>query len=89
VVEGEVNAVSVVDLARKIGVDMPVSRAVHAILHEGADLRRTFADLWARPLVGEPRALDIEMAHPSVVPPPDPASPPVSSPLDTGPKAAE
>jgi glycerol-3-phosphate dehydrogenase (NAD(P)+) len=66
VVEGEVNAVSVVDLAEKIGVTMPVCRAVHAILHEGADLRQTFAELWARPIVGEPRALDIEMAHPSV-----------------------
>ncbi|NBC97283.1 MAG: NAD(P)H-dependent glycerol-3-phosphate dehydrogenase [Deinococcus-Thermus bacterium] len=64
VVEGEVNAVSVVDLADQIGVNMPVSRAVHAILHEGADLVETFAGLWARPLVGEPKALDIEMEHP-------------------------
>ena len=68
VVEGEVNAVSVVDLADQIGVDMPVSRAVHAILHEGADLRQTFADLWARPIVGEPRALDIKVAHPTTEP---------------------
>jgi glycerol-3-phosphate dehydrogenase (NAD(P)+) len=68
VVEGEVNAVSVVNLADMIGVEMPVCRAVHAILHEGADLRRTFADLWARPIVGEPRALDIEMAHPTAGP---------------------
>lgn len=65
VVEGEVNAVSVVNLADMIGVEMPVSRAVHAILHEGADLPRTFADLWARPIVGEPKALDIEMEHPA------------------------
>jgi len=65
VVEGEVNAVSVIDLAAQIGVEMPVCRAVHAILHEGADLRATFAALWARPLTGEPRALDIEMAHPA------------------------
>ncbi|MEM9249627.1 MAG: NAD(P)H-dependent glycerol-3-phosphate dehydrogenase [Pseudomonadota bacterium] len=65
VVEGEVNAISVIDLAAKIGVDMPVCRAVHAILHRGADLRETFAALWARPLVGEPRALDIEIAHPT------------------------
>jgi len=58
----------VVNLADLIGVEMPVCRAVHAILHKGADLRRTFADLWARPLVGEPKALDIEMAHPSAGP---------------------
>ncbi|MEM9901470.1 MAG: NAD(P)H-dependent glycerol-3-phosphate dehydrogenase [Pseudomonadota bacterium] len=68
VVEGEVNAVSVIDLATKIGVDMPVCRAVHAILHRGADLRETFAALWGRPIVGEPRALDIEMAHPAPAP---------------------
>ena len=65
VVEGEVNAVSVVDLADQIGVDMPVCRAVHAILHRGADLQATFAELWARPITGEPRALDIEMEHPA------------------------
>ncbi|MEL6206180.1 MAG: NAD(P)H-dependent glycerol-3-phosphate dehydrogenase [Pseudomonadota bacterium] len=65
VVEGEVNAVSVVDLANQIGVEMPVCRAVHAILHEGADLRQTFAALWARPITGEPRALDIKMKHPA------------------------
>jgi glycerol-3-phosphate dehydrogenase (NAD(P)+) len=70
VVEGEVNAISVVNLADLIGVRMPVCRAVHAILHEGADLRKTFADLWARPIVGEPKALDIEMEHPSAAPQP-------------------
>jgi glycerol-3-phosphate dehydrogenase (NAD(P)+) len=65
VVEGEVNAVSVVDLADRIGVEMPVCRAVHAILHEGADLVETFARLWARPITGEPRALNVEVAHPA------------------------
>ena len=65
VVEGEVNAVSVVDLADRIRVGMPVSRAVHAILHEGADLRETFAALWARPLQGEPRTLDVTLDHPA------------------------
>ncbi|MDU8912105.1 NAD(P)H-dependent glycerol-3-phosphate dehydrogenase [Aestuariicoccus sp. MJ-SS9] len=64
VVEGEVNAVSVVDLARRVGVPMPICEAVHAILHEGADLTRTFSDLWARPIESEPRALDIALAHP-------------------------
>ena len=64
VVEGEVNAVSVIDLADRIGVDMPVSRAVHGILHGGADLAETFAALWARPLQGEPRSLDVVLDHP-------------------------
>jgi len=42
---------------------MPICEAVHAILHEGAPLAETFRDLWARPIEGEPRALDITL-HP-------------------------
>ncbi|SIT14864.1 glycerol-3-phosphate dehydrogenase (NAD(P)+) [Roseivivax lentus] len=65
VVEGEVNAVSVVDLARRIGVTMPICEAVHAILHEGADLSSTFVALWSRPIESEPRALSIQLDHPA------------------------
>ncbi len=65
VVEGEVNAVSVVDLARRIRVRMPICEAVHAILYEGADLATAFSDLWAQPIESEPRALDIVLAHPT------------------------
>ncbi|PRY22612.1 glycerol-3-phosphate dehydrogenase (NAD(P)+) [Aliiruegeria haliotis] len=64
VVEGEVNAISVIDLADRIGIDMPVSRAVHDILHEGADLRDTFAGLWSRPLTGESKFLNVLLRHP-------------------------
>ena len=67
VVEGEVNAVSVVDLARHINVRMPICEAVHAILYQGADLASAFSDLWARPIESEPRALDIELAHPTTL----------------------
>ncbi|MDO6584565.1 NAD(P)H-dependent glycerol-3-phosphate dehydrogenase [Salipiger sp. 1_MG-2023] len=63
VVEGEVNAVSVVDLARRVGVEMPICESVHAILYEGAPLSETFQALWSRPIEGEPRALDITL-HP-------------------------
>jgi glycerol-3-phosphate dehydrogenase (NAD(P)+) len=65
VVEGEVNAVSVIDLARRVGVSMPICEAVHAVLHEGADLRAAFARLWARPIEGEPRALPLRFDHPA------------------------
>ncbi|KMK67472.1 NAD(P)H-dependent glycerol-3-phosphate dehydrogenase [Puniceibacterium sp. IMCC21224] len=65
VVEGEVNAVSVVDLARRIGVQMPICEAVHTVLHEGADLVTTFSDLWARPIESEPRTLTMELFHPT------------------------
>ncbi|HBM61336.1 MAG TPA: glycerol-3-phosphate dehydrogenase [Citreicella sp.] len=64
VVEGEVNAVSVVDLARRLGVRMPICEAVHAVLHEAAPLTQTFQQLWAAPIEGEPRALDLFL-HPA------------------------
>lgn len=64
VVEGEVNAVSIVQLADRIGLPMPICRVVHAILHDGADLRGTFADFWSRPIQAEPRAMEISLDHP-------------------------
>ncbi len=66
VVEGEVNAVSVIDLADRIGIAMPVCRAVNDILHHGADLRETFAALWARPITGENKFLNVALEHPAV-----------------------
>ncbi|MBT8459135.1 MAG: NAD(P)-dependent glycerol-3-phosphate dehydrogenase [Rhodobacteraceae bacterium] len=65
VVEGEANAVSITDLARKLGVDMPICETVRAILHEGADLGQAFAALWARPIEAEPMAMDFAIAHPA------------------------
>jgi glycerol-3-phosphate dehydrogenase (NAD(P)+) len=65
VVEGEVNAASVTDLARRVGVSMPICEAVNAVLHEDADLRTAFAQLWARPLEAEPRTLSLRLDHPA------------------------
>jgi len=65
VVEGEVNAVSVTDLARKKGVELPICEAVRAILHDGAPLGETFAALWSRPLQAEPKGLDLILDHPA------------------------
>ncbi|MEM6890591.1 MAG: NAD(P)H-dependent glycerol-3-phosphate dehydrogenase [Pseudomonadota bacterium] len=65
VVEGEANAASIVELARRVNVDMPICETVHAILQEGADLDQAFADLWTRPIVGEPRTLDISLKNPA------------------------
>ena len=62
VVEGEANAHSVIDLARRIGVAMPICQTVHAVLHEGADLAQAFGALWSRPIEAEPRALDLSFA---------------------------
>jgi glycerol-3-phosphate dehydrogenase (NAD(P)+) len=64
VVEGEANAASVIDLARRVDVSMPICETVNAILNRGADLREAFHALWTRPIEGEPRALDISLANP-------------------------
>ena len=61
VVEGEVNAVSVIDLARRIGVVMPICEAVTRSFTTARTSAQTFAELWARPIEAEPRALDIEL----------------------------
>lgn len=65
VVEGEANAKSITDLARKLGIDMPICETVRAILHEDADIGQVFAALWARPLEAEPMAMDVSFAHPA------------------------
>ncbi|SLN59060.1 Glycerol-3-phosphate dehydrogenase [NAD(P)+] [Aquimixticola soesokkakensis] len=65
VVEGETNAVSVCDLAARVGVSMPICETVNAILHHGADLKQGFRDLWSAPIEGEPRTLEIMLAQPA------------------------
>lgn len=65
VVEGEKTAINVCDLAARLGVEMPVAQTVRAILHQGADLRQGFADLWARPLWAEPDAMRLNVLHPA------------------------
>ncbi len=65
VVEGEVNATSVTDLARKLGVNLPICETVRAILHEGRPLGEGFAALWARPIEAEPKAMDLSFSHPA------------------------
>ena len=65
VVEGEVNAVSVVELARRLKVSIPICETVHSILHEGAEIGQAFAELWTQPIQGEPRALDILLSNPA------------------------
>jgi len=65
VVEGEANAASVVDLARRVHVEMPICETVHAILQGDAELHQAFADLWTRPIEGEPRTLGISLSNPA------------------------
>ena len=65
VVEGEANAKSVTDLARAVGVALPICETVRAILHDNQDLGTAFAALWARPIEAEPRTMDLEFSHPA------------------------
>ena len=67
VVEGEANATSVIDLARRVGVSMPICETVHSILNGGAELRPAFHALWTRPIAGEPRALTISLVNPAQI----------------------
>ena len=65
VVEGRGNAVTVTDLARRMGLVMPICEMVRAITAEGRPIGETFAAYWARPLMAEPRAIDLTMPHPA------------------------
>ncbi len=49
VTEGVATAASVVELAARHGVDMPISQAVNRIVNEGADVGATIAEVLARP----------------------------------------
>ncbi|WP_223424321.1 NAD(P)H-dependent glycerol-3-phosphate dehydrogenase [Tateyamaria pelophila] len=65
VVEGEVNAKSVTDLARRLRISMPICETVRSILHDGVDIGVAFAALWSRPIEAEPRGMDVAFDHPS------------------------
>jgi glycerol-3-phosphate dehydrogenase (NAD(P)+) len=63
VVEGVVNAVSVTDLARKLGIEMPICEAVRSIVADGVEISDAIGSLMERPLRGEPAALDFSIPH--------------------------
>lgn len=65
VVEGFANAKSVTDLARSLGVEMPISEAVRRITHEGASISDTMTELMTRPIKAEPASIDLEVDHPA------------------------
>jgi glycerol-3-phosphate dehydrogenase (NAD(P)+) len=49
VAEGVDSAEAVCQLADRLGIDMPICRAVDAVLNHGADIDATIAALLARP----------------------------------------
>jgi glycerol-3-phosphate dehydrogenase (NAD(P)+) len=65
VVEGRDNARTVTDLARSLGLHMPICEMVRAIVVDEQPIGEAFAAYWAAPIEAEPRALDIAIAHPA------------------------
>jgi glycerol-3-phosphate dehydrogenase (NAD(P)+) len=65
VVEGERNAISVTDLGRALGIELPICETVRAVLHDSADINAAFAALWARPIEAEPTTMDLSLSHPA------------------------
>lgn len=63
VVEGVVNAVSVTDLARQRGIEMPICEAVRSIVADGVEISEAIGSLMERPLKAEPAALDVTIPH--------------------------
>lgn len=53
IAEGVASAAAIVELASRLGVDMPIVAAVDAILHHHADIDETIAGLLARPFRSE------------------------------------
>lgn len=53
VVEGVHTARAIPDLARSLGVEMPICQAVATVLHEGGDIDEAMMDLLSRPLRSE------------------------------------
>jgi len=68
VVEGEANVVSITDLGRRVGVDLPICETVRRILCDGAGITHAFDALWSRPIEAEPRAMDLSFALSAPVP---------------------
>ncbi|WP_456316634.1 NAD(P)H-dependent glycerol-3-phosphate dehydrogenase [Teichococcus aestuarii] len=68
VVEGVANARSVLALAQRLGVQMPICEAVDRIVHRGLSIDRAIAALLTGPLRAEPRALEhrASIAHPAL-----------------------
>lgn len=54
IAEGVFSAVSVVGLARRFGIEMPISEAVHAVLHGDAAIDDAIEALLSRPFKAEP-----------------------------------
>ncbi|MGB0498407.1 MAG: NAD(P)H-dependent glycerol-3-phosphate dehydrogenase [Rubricella sp.] len=65
VVEGRLNAKTVTDLARRLGLHMPICEMVRSVTADGRPIGEAFAAYWAAPIESEPRDLALKFAHPA------------------------
>ncbi len=68
VVEGAVNARSVLALAKRVDVEMPICETVDAIVHRGAPIDEAIERLLTRPIRAEATTLEdrIRLTHPAI-----------------------
>lgn len=62
-VEGADNVASVTELARRLGVEMPLCEAVRSVVMDGAPVTAAIEALMARPLRAEPDHVDVVLPH--------------------------
>ncbi|WP_128253146.1 NAD(P)H-dependent glycerol-3-phosphate dehydrogenase [Falsirhodobacter deserti] len=65
VVEGRHAAITVTDLARRLGLHMPICEMVRAITADGQPIAIAFAGYWAAPIHAEARTADLAFEHPA------------------------
>lgn len=67
VVEGAWNAMSVVDLARSLGIEMPICEMVHSVVHLDVPIDQAMEDLLTRPIRAEVRSVEslVRIPHPA------------------------
>lgn len=67
VVEGAWNARSVIGLARRLDVEMPICEMVHAVVHLGVPIDEAMEDLLTRPIRAEVRSVEslVRIPHPA------------------------
>ena len=60
VAEGAKSCISIADLARRVGVEMPLTEAVRAVCYDGVPVSRAMDDLLNRDVGGEWRPKDVD-----------------------------
>src|SRR5690606_38220515 len=66
VVEGVWNAQSVIDLASRLDLEMPICNMVYSVIHRGLSIQKAMHDLLTRPIRAEVRTMEslVRIPHP-------------------------